>query len=116
LTFLLYYIIFIVISRDFFYQISGIIGNPNYCLFKYSNNNSYELEINPYSSMVHPDYLEYFRFIGRIIGLAIFNKQYLSISFSLLFFKKLLNIPIKFSDFEYADPEIYRNLQYLKYA
>jgi len=95
---------------------SKIIGNPNYSLFKYTHDDSYELEINPLSSMVEPNYLQYYRFIGRIIGLAIFNKQCLSISFMLLLYKRLLNKSLVFSDLEYVDPELYKNLKYLKYV
>jgi len=100
--------------RDFFYQISKEIGNPNYSLFKYSHDNSYALEINPLSSIVESNYLQYYRFVGRIIGLAIFNKQYLSLSFTLPFYKKLLNKPLEFSDLEYIDPQLYKNLKQLR--
>eukprot|EP00833_Pecoramyces_ruminatium_P010392 jgi/Orpsp1_1/1184424/evm.model.c7180000089453.1 len=100
--------------RDFFYQLSKEIGNVNYSLFQYVHDNSYELEINPNSGMVDSDHLEYFRFIGRIIGLAIFHRQYLSIFFTLLFYKKLLNKPLEFSDLKYVDYEMFKNLKQLK--
>jgi hypothetical protein len=101
--------------RDFFYQLSKEIGNPNYSLLQYSKNeNSYELDINPNSGVAEPNHLNYFKFIGRIMGLAIFHKQYLSLSFTLLFYKKLLNKPLEFSDLEYVDPEIYKNINWLK--
>ena len=66
-------------------------------------------------SSINQDYLNYFHFIGRIIGLAIFHKQYLSIKFSLLIYKKLLNKPILFADMEFIDPEIYKNIKWLLY-
>eukprot|EP00833_Pecoramyces_ruminatium_P010907 jgi/Orpsp1_1/1184939/evm.model.c7180000091664.1 len=100
--------------RDFFYHISKEIGNPNYSLFQYPNNNSYELEINPNSSIADPEHLKYFRFIGRIIGLAIFNKQYLPLSFTLLFYKKLLNKPLEISDLEYVDSQLFKSLQQIR--
>jgi len=99
--------------RDFFYQISKEIGNPNHLLLQYSNDNSYEMQINP-MSFINTEHLKYFRFIGRIIGLAIFHKQYLSLTFNLPFYKKLLNKTIEFSDMEFIDPEIYKNIQWLK--
>jgi ankyrin repeat protein len=100
--------------RDFFYHISKEIGNTKYSFLRYSNDNSYELEINPKSNLYKVDYLKYFRFIGRILGLAIFHKQYLSINFTLTFYKRLLKKPLKFSDLEYEDPEIYKNIMWLK--
>jgi len=99
--------------RDFFYQISKEIGNVNYSLFKYPHNNSYELEINP-NSNIEPNHLIYFNFIGRIIGLAIFHKHYLSVSFTLLLLKKLLDKPLDIDDLEYVDPEMFRSLKQLK--
>jgi len=100
--------------RDFFYQMSKEIGNPNYSLFKYSRDNSYELEINPFSSIADHNHLQYFRFIGRIIGLAIFNKQYLPVSFTLPLYKRLLNKSLEFSDLEYVDRQLFKNLQQLR--
>jgi len=100
--------------RDFFYNISKEIGNPNYFLFQYSSDNSYELVINPKSGVIEPNHLVYFKFIGRIMGLAIFHKQYLSINFSLTFYKRLLEKPLAFPDLKYIDPEVYRNLMWLK--
>ncbi|ORX64502.1 HECT-domain-containing protein [Anaeromyces robustus] len=100
--------------RDFFYQLSKEIGNPNYSLFQYSNDNLYELSINPASYTVYPNHLNYFKFIGRILGLSIFHKQYLSVNFTILFYKKLLDIPLEISDLEFIDPEIYKNINWLK--
>jgi len=50
-----------------------------------------------------------------VIGLAIFNKQYLSFTFTLLLYKKLLNKPLEISDLEYVDPEMFKHLKHLKY-
>jgi len=66
------------------------------------------------SGIANPNHLSYFKFIGRIMGLAIFHKQYLPVNFSLLLFKKLLNKPLEFSDMEFTDPEIFKNLKWLK--
>jgi len=61
--------------------------------------------------------LNYFKFIGRIIGLAILHEQYLPINFTFLFYKKLLNKPLEFSDLEFIiDPEVYKNIKWLQYG
>jgi len=83
-------------------------------LFLYTNNTSYELVINPQSLVVDPNYLDYYRFIGRIMGLAILHKQHLPINFSLIFYKRLLEKPLSFSDLEFIDPEIYKSMNYIK--
>eukprot|EP00833_Pecoramyces_ruminatium_P008985 jgi/Orpsp1_1/1183017/evm.model.c7180000083514.1 len=101
------------LTRDFFYQLSKEIGNPNYSLFQYNHENSYLLEINPKSGSFLPDHLNYFKFIGRIIGMAIFHTQYLAITFTIQFFKRLLDKPLEFSDLEYMDSDMYKNLNWL---
>jgi len=66
-------------------------------------------------SSINPEHLNYFKFIGRIIGLAILQEQYLPVNFTFLFYKKLLNKPLEFSDIKYIDPEIYKNIKWLQY-
>jgi len=38
-------------------------------------------------SNINPEHLSYFKFIGRIMGLAIFHKQYLPLNFTLYIIK-----------------------------
>ncbi|OUM62793.1 hypothetical protein PIROE2DRAFT_43925 [Piromyces sp. E2] len=66
------------------------------------------------SNIKYTNHLKYFKFIGIIMGLAIFHTQYLSIPFTLLFYKKLLNKPLEFSDLKFIDPEFYKNIIWLK--
>ncbi|ORX83123.1 hypothetical protein BCR32DRAFT_153245 [Anaeromyces robustus] len=101
--------------RDFFYQISKEIVNPNYLFFKYTNDKSYELNINPISGLNEPNHLKYFKFIGRIMGLALLHNQFLSVNFSYIFYKKLLSRNLSFKDLIFLDPELYKNLNWLKY-
>ncbi|ORX83127.1 HECT-domain-containing protein, partial [Anaeromyces robustus] len=88
--------------------------NPNYSLFKYTNDKLYELNINPMSGFVEPNHLEYFRFVGRIMGLALIHNQYLSVNFSFIVYKKLLNKNLCITDLIFVDPELYKNLNWLK--
>jgi len=67
-------------------------------------------------SSINSEHLNYFKFIGRIIGLAIFHKQYLPVNFTFLFYKKLLNKPHEFSDMELIDPELCKNIKWLLYG
>ena len=43
--------------------------NPFYCLFEYSSHDNYTLQINP-NSGINPEHLNYFKFIGRVVGLG----------------------------------------------
>jgi len=62
------------------------------------------------------NYLNYYKFIGRIMGLAILHKQYLLINFTTLFYKQLLNKPLEFSDLSNIDPEVYNRIKWLQYG
>ena len=56
----------------------------------------------------------YYTCVGRLIGLSILNRQPLAVSFPLLFFKQLLEIPFNFDDLEEIDKPVYRSLNKLK--
>lgn len=48
--------------------------------------------------------LEEFKLVGRLTGLAIFNGVILDFHFPLALYKKLLGVPVDFSDLEQWDP------------
>ncbi|KAI7053233.1 putative E3 ubiquitin-protein ligase, partial [Hortaea werneckii] len=64
------------LSREFFFLLSHEMFNPFYCLFEYSAHDNYTLQINPHSG-INPEHLGYFKFIGRVVGLAIFHRRFL---------------------------------------
>ena len=65
-----YSTLLIPLHSEWFYQLSREMLNPYYGLFENLNSDQYLLAINRNSS-INPDHLSYFRFIGRIIGLAV---------------------------------------------
>jgi hypothetical protein len=65
-----YSVILMLWCREWFYQLSREMLNPYYGLFEQLSSDQYLLAINPNSS-INPDHLSYFRFIGRIMGLAV---------------------------------------------
>ena len=62
--------------------------DPVYGLFEYANEDIYALQISP-NSTVNPDHLAYFKFIGRIIGLAIYHGHYIDGGFSPVLYKQV---------------------------
>lgn len=100
------------LSREFFFLLSHEMFNPDYSLFEYSSNGSYTLKINPQSG-INPEHLYYFKFIGRVVGVAIFHTQYLDISFTVPLYKGLLNKKPTFNDLESVDPDLYRNFKWI---
>jgi len=67
------------VSREWFFLLSHEMFNPYYCLFEYSAHDNYTLQINSQSA-INPDHLTYFRFIGRVVGMAIFHQKFLDSS------------------------------------
>ncbi|KAJ3331108.1 hypothetical protein HDU76_004062 [Blyttiomyces sp. JEL0837] len=100
------------LSREFFFLISKEMFNPFYCLFEYSAHDNYTLQINPKSD-VNPEHLNYFRFIGRVVGLAIYHNRYLDAFFITAFYKMILQRPIGLKDMESVDADVYRSLQWM---
>jgi len=86
--------------------------NPFYSLFEYSAHDNYTLQISP-TSGVNPEHLNYFKFIGRIVGLAIFHRRYLNACFISSFYKMVLTKKIALSDLESVDAELYRSMKWM---
>ncbi|KAH3666134.1 hypothetical protein OGAPHI_004323 [Ogataea philodendri] len=97
------------VSREFFQQLSHEMFNPFYCLFQYASSDNYTLQINPKSD-VNPEHLNYFRFIGRIVGLGVFHRRFLDAFFVGAMYKMMLHKKIVLQDLESVDAEIYRSL------
>ncbi|XP_032361775.1 E3 ubiquitin-protein ligase HECW2 [Etheostoma spectabile] len=100
-------------SREFFFLVSRELFNPYYGLFEYSANDTYTVQISPMSAFVD-NHQEWFRFSGRILGLALIHQYLLDAFFTRPFYKGLLRILCDLSDLEYLDEEFHQSLQWMK--
>ncbi|KAI7828247.1 hypothetical protein BC939DRAFT_483487 [Gamsiella multidivaricata] len=100
------------LSREFFFLLSHEMFNPFYCLFEYSAHDNYTLQINPHSS-INSEHLNYFKFIGRVVGLAIFHRRLLDAFFIVSFYKMILKKKVTLADLESVDADVYRNMNWL---
>ncbi|KAG8867505.1 hypothetical protein FRC20_005572 [Serendipita sp. 405] len=100
------------LSREFFFLLSHEMFNPFYCLFEYSAHDNYTLQINP-ASGVNPEHLNYFKFIGRCLGLGIFHRRFLDAYFVVSFYKTILNKKVTLSDLESVDAELFRGMNWM---
>ena len=98
--------------REWFFLLSHEIFNPSYGLFEYSTHDNYTLQINP-ASGINPDHLSYFKFIGRIVGLAIFHRRFLDAYFVPSFYKMILGKAMAISDLEAVNTELHRSLKWM---
>ena len=97
------------IDREFFFLLSHEMFNPFYCLFEYSAHDNYTLQINPHSG-INPEHLNYFKFIGRVVGLAIFHRRFLDAFFIGAFYKMILRKKVSLADMEGVDADFHRTL------
>ncbi|CAI2172982.1 11836_t:CDS:10 [Funneliformis geosporum] len=97
------------LSREFFFLLSHEMFNPFYCLFEYSAHDNYTLQINPHSG-INPEHLNYFKFIGRVVGLAIFHRRFLDAFFITSFYKMILKKKVGLPDMESVDADFFRSL------
>ncbi|XP_048856798.1 E3 ubiquitin-protein ligase HECW1 isoform X1 [Brienomyrus brachyistius] len=100
-------------SREFFFLLSQELFNPYYGLFEYSANDTYTVQISPMSAFVE-NHLEWFRFSGRILGLALIHQYLLDAFFTRPFYKSLLRLSTDLSDLEYLDEEFHQSLHWMK--
>ncbi|THV00829.1 HECT-domain-containing protein [Dendrothele bispora CBS 962.96] len=100
------------VGREWFFLLSHEIFNPSYGLFEYSTHDNYTLQINP-ASGINPDHLSYFRFIGRILGLAIFHRRFLDAYFVPSFYKMMLGKAMTLKDLEGVDVDLHRSLVWM---
>jgi len=100
-------------SREFFYLLSKEMFNPYYGLFEYSAADNYTLQINPFSEMCNEAHLQYFKFIGRVAGMAVYHGKLLDAFFIRPFYKMMLDKPILLQDMESVDAEYYKSLKWI---
>ncbi|EJT80284.1 E3 ubiquitin-protein ligase hulA [Gaeumannomyces tritici R3-111a-1] len=100
------------LSREFFFLLSHEMFNPFYCLFEYSAHDNYTLQINPHSG-INPEHLNYFKFIGRVVGLAIFHRRFLDAFFIGALYKMVLGKAVALPDMEGVDADFHRSLQWM---
>ncbi|KAG7201867.1 hypothetical protein KM043_004582 [Ampulex compressa] len=102
------------LAREWFFLLSKEMFNPYYGLFEYSATDNYTLQINPFSGVCNEEHLNYFKFIGRIAGMAVYHGKLLDAFFIRPFYKMMLGKAIDLKDMESVDSEYYNSLLWIK--
>jgi E3 ubiquitin-protein ligase HUWE1 len=84
--------------------------NPNYSLFVLASSGATYYP-NPKSYVEH-DHLKYFKFIGRVIGKALFDECLLECYFVKSLYKIMTGEALTFADLEDFDNEFFNNLKW----
>ena len=83
--------------------------NSGYVLFEYLAHDHYTLQINP-AYGVNLEHLNYFKFIGRVLGLMVFYHRFLDVP---CFYKMVLNKKLNLKDPEAVDYKLYKGLTWI---
>ncbi|XP_053614987.1 E3 ubiquitin-protein ligase Nedd-4 isoform X2 [Plodia interpunctella] len=102
------------LAREWFFLLSKEMFNPYYGLFEYSAMDNYTLQINPNSGVCNEEHLSYFKFIGRVAGMAVYHGKLLDAFFIRPFYKMMLNKAIDLKDMESVDLEYYNSLMWIR--
>ncbi|XP_014518108.1 E3 ubiquitin-protein ligase UPL5 [Vigna radiata var. radiata] len=96
------------VLREWFVLVCREIFDSRHALFVSCPNDCRRFYPNP-ASKVHPRHLEYFRFAGRVIALALLERVQVGIVFDRVFFVQLAGIRVTLEDIRDADPCLYRS-------
>ncbi|VDP75347.1 unnamed protein product [Echinostoma caproni] len=95
---------------DFTHRLRFFTKRFNFALSAIDN---YTLQINALSSMANEDHLKYFKFIGRVVGMAVYHGKLIDGFFIRPFYKMMLDKTITLKDMEAVDSFYYRSLKYI---
>uniref|UniRef100_UPI00398F6AE2 E3 ubiquitin-protein ligase NEDD4-like isoform X2 n=1 Tax=Pristiophorus japonicus TaxID=55135 RepID=UPI00398F6AE2 len=101
------------VAREWFFLLSKEMFNPYYGLFEYSATDNYTLQINPNSGLCNEEHVSYFKFIGRVAGMAVYHGKLLDGFFIRPLYKMMLQKPITLQDMESVDSEYYNSLKWI---
>jgi len=102
------------LAREWFELVCREIFDPDTGLWMSSATNQMSMTINPASEFCCEDHLVYYRFLGRVMGKAMFDRQLVNGHMVKHLYKHILGWPIQFKDLESVDEEYYNNLKQLQ--
>ncbi len=106
------------VSREWYQVMSREMFNPAISLFEAVPQGSSTYQPNP-NSIVQTDeargisHLDYFKFVGHVVGKALLDDQVIDAHFTRSFYKHLLGQPLTYKDIEGVDPEFFKNLTWM---
>jgi len=102
------------LAREWFQLVTEEIFDPDMGLWQSSSANQMCMEVNPASEYCCEDHLIYYRFLGRVMGKALFDRQLVAGHMVGYIYKHILGWPVTFGDLAMVDDEYYNNLKKLQ--
>ena len=100
------------VTREWFTVLAQQIFDPNFALFEPCAADQQTYQPNKHSS-VHDLHLAYYKFVGRVIGKAVYDGRLLDAYFNRAFYKQILGREVDMRDLESIDPEYHKSLQWM---
>ncbi|KAK6395996.1 hypothetical protein LTR65_010105 [Meristemomyces frigidus] len=100
------------VSREWFAAMARQMFNPDYALFNPVASDRTTFHPNPLSE-VNPEHLFFFKFIGRIIGKALYEGRVLDCHFSRAVYRRILGKTVSLKDMESLDLDYYKSLVWI---
>lgn len=97
------------VTREWFQVLSRQMFDPGYALFIPVSSDRTTFHPNQLSS-INDEHLMFFKFIGRIIGKALYEGRVLDCHFSRAVYKRILGKAVSVKDMESLDPDYYKSL------
>ncbi|KAJ3821015.1 hypothetical protein F5878DRAFT_550493 [Lentinula raphanica] len=97
------------LTREWFQILARQMFDPNNALFQPCAADRLTYQPNK-NSWVNPEHLSFFKFVGRVIGKAIYDGRLLDAYFARSLYRQLLGKPVDYKDVEWVDPEYYNSL------
>ncbi|KAH7524790.1 hypothetical protein FEM48_Zijuj06G0156500 [Ziziphus jujuba var. spinosa] len=99
------------LTREWYQLLSRVIFDKGALLFTTVGNES-TFQPNP-NSVYQTEHLSYFKFVGRVVGKALFDGQLLDVHFTRSFYKHILEVKVTYHDIEAIDPDYFKNLKWM---
>lgn len=98
------------LTKDWYLQIPTRALDSAQLLFKHCDHGQYEVNSQSARNAKH---LQYFKFLGKFIAKAIFDRQTLDLPFCDIVYKHLLHLPIGMDDLRQMDAQFYKSLVWM---
>ncbi|KAF2428697.1 hypothetical protein EJ08DRAFT_315920 [Tothia fuscella] len=100
------------VTREWFQVLTKQMFDPNYALFNPVASDRTTFHPNPLSG-INEQHLTFYKFIGRVIGKALYEGRVLDCHFSRAVYKRILGRAISVKDMESLDLEYYKSLLWI---
>ncbi|KAL4492014.1 hypothetical protein ABPG72_008435 [Tetrahymena utriculariae] len=102
------------IFKEFINDLSKIVFDPNYGMFRLVENNQKLCPNQDSLEFLGPEHLEIFHFLGSVVGRAIYDQIQIQPIFSVFFLRQMIGKQNNLVELENFDKELYKNLKFLK--